>query len=155
MDGPDPVETLRLLLRPFLMSELACGAMQVLKAAALYFALVFGAGFALGPIRVLWGVPRFGARMAELMEAPIMLAVIYFAADAIVRRLVVPPRPSRRLAIGFLALGLLLVVELTVVLKLRGLTIDEYLAHRDPVAGMVYAVSLGVFALMPLCVARA
>ena len=28
--------------------------MQLLKAGATYFALVFGAGFVLGPIRILW-----------------------------------------------------------------------------------------------------
>jgi malate dehydrogenase len=42
----------------------------MLKAAVLYFALVFGAGFVLGPIRILWTVPRFGTRMAELMDTP-------------------------------------------------------------------------------------
>jgi hypothetical protein len=36
--------------------------MQILKAGTLYFALVFGAGFVLGPIRMLWAVPRFGTR---------------------------------------------------------------------------------------------
>jgi type IV secretory pathway TrbD component len=48
----------------------------------------------------------------------------------------------------------LLVAEFTLVLWLRGLTIDEYLATRDPVAGTVYIVMLGVFAIMPLLVAR-
>ncbi len=49
--------------------------MQVVKAGVLYFALVFAVGFVLGTIRTLWIVPRFGTRMAELMEMPIMLAV--------------------------------------------------------------------------------
>ena len=44
--------------------------MSILKAEVLYFALVFGAGFVLGTIRTLWVVPRFGTRMAELMETP-------------------------------------------------------------------------------------
>ena len=44
--------------------------MQIVKAAVLYFALVFGAGFVLGPIRILWVAPRLGARVAELLEAP-------------------------------------------------------------------------------------
>lgn len=35
-------------------------AVQILKAAALYFGLVFGTGFVLGTIRVLWVVPRLG-----------------------------------------------------------------------------------------------
>ncbi len=128
--------------------------MQTLKTGVLYFALVFGAGFVLGLIRILWLVPRFGTRTAELMETPIMLAVIIFAARWIVRGLAMPPTPSKRLGVGFVALGLLLVAEFTLVLWLRGLTIDEYLATRDPVAGTVYIVMLGVFAIMPLLVAR-
>ncbi len=40
--------------------------MQILKASMLYFGVVFGAGFVLGPIRVLWVVPRLGLKLAEL-----------------------------------------------------------------------------------------
>jgi hypothetical protein len=128
--------------------------MQILKAGVLYFALVFGAGFVLGPIRILWVVPRFGTRMAELMETPIMFVVTIAAAWWIARRLAMPFTPSRRLGMGCLALGLLLVAEFTLVLWLQGLSIREYLASRDPVSGTVYYVMLGVFALMPLLVAR-
>jgi hypothetical protein len=39
--------------------------MRIMKAGMLYLALVFGAGFVLGPIRILWVVPRFGTRTAE------------------------------------------------------------------------------------------
>lgn len=124
--------------------------MQILKIGALYFSVVFGAGFALGPIRVLWAVPRFGERTAELMEAPIMLVVIVVAARWICRRFTVPLTPSGRLGAGLAALGLLLVAEFAVVLWLRGLTIHEYFASRDPVAGMVYILMLAIFALMPL-----
>jgi len=49
-------------------------------------------------------------------------------------------------------LGLLLVAEFTLVLWLRGMSIREYLASRDPVAGTVYYVMLGVFAIVPLLV---
>jgi hypothetical protein len=128
--------------------------MQVLKAGVFYFVLVFGVGFVLGPIRILWIVPRVGQRTAELMEAPIMLGVIVLAARWIARRVAGPPTPLRLLGIGIVALGVLLVVEFTVVLWLRGLTIGEYFAKRDPVAGAVYIVMLGVFAMMPLLVAR-
>jgi len=64
--------------------------MQILKAGVLYFAFVFGAGFVLGSIRILWIVPRLGTRIAELMETPIMFAVTIVAARWIVRRLAVP-----------------------------------------------------------------
>lgn len=62
---------------------------QMLKAGALYCALVFGAGFVLGTFRVLWMVPRFGERTSELVEAPIKLLVTIFAAQWVVRRLAV------------------------------------------------------------------
>jgi len=128
--------------------------MQILKAGVLYFALVFGAGFVLGAIRIMWVVPRFGTRIAELMEAPIMFVVTILAARWIVRRLAVPPKLSSRLGMGCVGLGLMLVAEFTLVLWLRGLSISEYLASRDPVSGTVYYVMLGVFCIMPLLVAR-
>ena len=128
--------------------------MQMAKAGLLYFALVFGTGFLLGPIRLLWLVPRFGTRIAELMEMPVMLVVIVLAARWTVRRLAVPSTPRSRLGMGGIALVLLLVAELTLVLWLQGLSIREYLASRDPVSGTVYSVLLGVFAIMPLLVAR-
>jgi hypothetical protein len=128
--------------------------MRVLKAGALYFAAVFGADFILGPIRILWAVPRFGPRVAELMETPLMLAVIIVAARATVRRLAIPPAPARRLGMGSVALALLLIAELTLVLRLRGLSIAEYVAGRDPVSGTVYAGMLGVLAMMPLLVGQ-
>jgi hypothetical protein len=126
--------------------------MQILKAGVLYFALVFGAGFVLGPIRILWAVPRFGTRVAELMEAPIMFVVTILAARWVVRRLTVPPKASSRFGMGCVGLGLMLVAEFTLVLWLRGLSISEYLASRDPVSGTVYYVMLGVFCIMPLLV---
>jgi len=129
-------------------------AAQTLKAGALYFALVFGAGFVLGALRVLLVVPYLGARTAELIEAPFMLAVTVLAARWTVRRLAVPPAWGLRLGMGCIALGLLLVAEFAVVLGLRGLSLREYFATLDPASGTVYYSLLGVFALMPVFVNR-
>lgn len=128
--------------------------MKIIKAGVIYFILVFGVGFILGPIRLLLVVPRFGTRMAELMETPIMIVVIIVAARWIVRHYAVPPTPSYRLGMGFIALGLLLVAEFSLVLWLRGMLISEYFATRDLVSGTAYYVSLGVFGIMPLLVER-
>lgn len=125
-----------------------------MKAGALYFVLVFGAGFALGTLRVLLVVPRLGARTAELIEAPLMLAITLLAARWTVRRLAVPPARVPRLVMGCVALGLLLAAEFSVVLGVRGLSLREYFATLDPVSGTVYYLLLGVFALMPLLVIR-
>jgi hypothetical protein len=92
--------------------------------------------------------------MAELMEAPIMFVATILAARWIVRRVAVPPKPPSRLGMGCVALGLMLVAEFTLVLWLRGLSISEFLASRDPVSGTVYYVMLGVFCVMPLLVTR-
>ncbi len=128
--------------------------MMVLKAGALYFAVVFGAGFLLGTLRTVWIAPCVGARNAELMEAPLMLAVTILAARWVVLHLAVPPLLSARLGMGGFALGLLLAAEFGLVLWVRRLSIREYFATRDRVSGAVYYVLLGVFAVMPLLVVR-
>jgi hypothetical protein len=88
------------------------------------------------------------------MEAPIMLVVTILAARWVARRLSLPPTLATRIGVGFVALGFLLAAEFAAVLWLRGLTIRQYLADRDPLAGTVYIVMLGVFAVMPFLVGR-
>ena len=127
---------------------------KTLKAGVLYFVLVFAAGFVLGAIRTLWVVPRLGVRTAELMEAPIMFGVSILAARWVVRHVGIPPLRSRRLALGCIALGLMLLVEFTLVLWIRGLTIRGYFEARDPASGTVYFVTLGAFAVIPIFVGR-
>ena len=126
--------------------------MQILEAGLFYFAIVFAAGFLLGAIRTLWIVPRVGTRAAELAEAPIMLVVTIMAARWVVLRLAVPAIPSARLGMGGIALGFLLVTEFGPMLRLRGLSIKQYLATRDPVSGTVFYVMLGLLAMIPLFV---
>jgi hypothetical protein len=125
-----------------------------LRAGLLYFAAVFAVGFVLGTVRVLWAVPRFGPRGAELMEMPLMLVAIVLAALWGVRWLAVSPRQWVRLSMGLVALGCLLLTEFTVVLQLQGLSIAEYVANRDPVSGTAYILMLVLFALMPWLLAR-
>jgi hypothetical protein len=124
--------------------------MRILKAALLYFALVFGSGFLLGPIRILWVVPRFGTRIAELIEAPIMLVIVIAAARWTVSRFAVRPSRPERLALGCIALFLLLMAEFALVPWVRHVSINAYLASRDPVSGAVYYTELGIFAIIPL-----
>ncbi|MFS8084023.1 MAG: hypothetical protein ACMG6H_00165 [Acidobacteriota bacterium] len=114
---------------------------------------MFGAGFLLGTLRVLLVVPRVGVRVAELIELPVMLLVSIISARWSGRRLAVNSISSR-LGMGGIALGLLLVAEFTLVLWVRGLTIADYLASRDPVSGTAYYLTLALFAMMPLLVAH-
>jgi hypothetical protein len=125
---------------------------QLSSPALAYFAIIFGVGFLLGTVRVLWLVPQLGVRYAELAEMPIMLLAVFFAARWVTKHFVVPPEAASRLIVGIVALICLLIVEFTVVLWLQGISIAESFANRDPISGMAYIVSLILFALMPLLV---
>lgn len=127
---------------------------SVAAAGALYFLLVFAAGFLLGVLRTLFVMPRLGARRAELLESPLMLAVSVAAAWWVSTRLAVPAALPARLAMGLEALALMLLAEFGLMLRLRGVTLKTYLAERDPVSGAVYYILLLVFALLPSLVGR-
>ncbi|HEX9639539.1 MAG TPA: hypothetical protein VGB99_18555 [Acidobacteriota bacterium] len=106
-------------------------------------------------IRVVLVVPALGERWAELLETPLMIAASYLAARWTVRRFGVPvDRIAQRLGIGLIGLALLLGAEIGVVLRLRGLSISEYVAGRDPVSGGVYVLALLVFSVMPVFAGR-
>ena len=98
----------------------------------------------------MWVVPRVGTRMAELMEIPIMLVVTIVTVWLLVLRLAVPFHALCSIGNGVHRARILLVAEFGLVLWLRGLSIREYLATRDPVSGTVYYGMLAGFALMPL-----
>jgi type IV secretory pathway TrbD component len=55
---------------------------------------------------------------------------------------------------GVIALALMLAAEFGFVLWLRGTTLSQYFATRDPVAATAYYIALGFFALMPMVVGR-
>lgn len=125
-------------------------AARALAAGAAYFAITFGARFALAFVRIPILEPRLGARWAELAELPVMLVAITLAGRWVVRRFAVPPGPADRIALGLVALALMLAAEFGLVLALRGMTITGYLATRDPVSGAAYYASLLYFAAWPV-----
>ncbi len=120
-----------------------------IRAAVVYFALVFVAGIVLGIVRIGWIVPVIGERAAELAEIPLMLVVVFVAARWVTRRFRLPHSLPVRAAVGAMALALLLAFELTVVLALRDMSLAQYLGSRDPVSGTAYLLALALFALMP------
>lgn len=128
--------------------------MNVFKAAVVYFAIVFGAGFVLGTVRTLFVLPLVGSRTAELLEMPLMLTVIVLGARWINRHLTAAATSSIQISVGLFALALVLLAEIAVGVGLRGQSPVESLLNRDPVSGTIYYVMLGVFALMPWLLAR-
>ena len=122
--------------------------MRILKAGLIYFLLVFGTGFTLAFIRIPLLVPRFGVRAAELMEMPVMLAVIVWASRRLAHHHPDRHRPGR-LAAGVIAFALLVGAELAVADFLGARSPSQYIASRDPVSGTVYLISLFFFAVAP------
>ena len=123
--------------------------MNTLKLSIVYFALIFGTGFMLGTIRVLWIVPKIGVRTAELIEMLPKFVAIHLSARWINQHLADADNISTRLKIGFLALSFLLVAEIALGMVLQGASISEVLLNHDPISGTVYYVMLILFALMP------
>lgn len=119
------------------------------KVTAIYFAVVFGVGFALGPIRVLWLEPRLGVRAAELVEAPFMLVAIIMAGRWVGRRLCSSRGATFRLGVGLLAASLVLAADVGVGVGLRGMSVTEVFTQRDPVSGSVYYALVALTAAGP------
>ncbi len=126
----------------------------MLKAAALYFALVFGAGFVFGTLRVLFVLPRVGERVAELLEAPLMLIVILFAARWTARKFAHASESLLLLEAGVIAALMVLLADVGVGVGLRGMSPAQVFTKRDAVSGTVYYLMLCAFALMPYLFAR-
>lgn len=119
------------------------------KAASIYFAVVFGAGFIFGTIRVLFIVPRVGVRIAELSESPFMLLATLVAARWVSRRFCRGLGGLKLIGVGLIAVALVLVADMIVGVGLRGMSPSQVFGERDAVSGFVYYVLLGLFAIMP------
>ena len=128
--------------------------MRTLKAGVIYFLLVFAVGWILGPIRELWLVPDLGRRMGSLLDAPFMGIAMIVAARWVLRRLDVPYALNARLAVGLVALGILLVAELGGVRWVRRISIQEYLASYATLPGVIAFPLFLLFAAMPSLVER-
>jgi hypothetical protein len=122
---------------------------KTILAGFVYFAIVFGTGFVLGVVRVLFLVPRIGERWAELAEMPIMGIAIFLTAGYILRRFPEIRSTSHAVVTGFLALALMVCAELGLIVVLQSQPLVEYLSSRDKISGSVYVAMLLLFALMP------
>ncbi len=128
--------------------------MRIAAAAFLYFLVVFGAGFVLGPIRVLWLEPRVGPLFAVLCESPFMLTAIVLAARFVPQTMHLRIAIGPMCLVGFGALCFLQFAEYAVGLWLRNMSLTDQLLKFATPDGMVYAVLLVVFAVMPLLANR-
>ena len=108
---------------------------------------MFLAGFALGLLRVGIVAPRIGEARAVLAELPLMLALSWAVAGAVLRRSRLPPgRP--RLVMGVVAFAALMLAEALLALAL-GQTLRGFLAgFQRPAGALGLAGQIG-FAMVP------
>lgn len=119
------------------------------KAAALYVAMVFAAGFILGSLRVLVIAPTLGPVIAVLLELPIILLVSWLVCTRIIDWCNVPETITDRLIMGALAFALLMAVETLLGLAI-GRPVSEQWAAYGTLAGQLGLAGQIGFAMVPL-----
>jgi hypothetical protein len=120
-----------------------------IRAGLVYFALVFAAAAVLGAARLLWVAPWLGPRAAEILEMPLMLAVVVFSARWLVGRFAQPAGRAGWLVAGVMAAALVLAADLSLAVYARGLSLDRYLRELDPVTAVPYYGILALCAALP------
>ncbi|MBR0970563.1 MULTISPECIES: hypothetical protein [Bradyrhizobium] len=123
--------------------------LRIMAAAGLYFLIVFGAGFLLGPIRVFLLEPRIGSLGAVLCETPFLLAAILVAARMAPRAVRLEPRTRALLGVGATALAMQQIADVVVGVALRGIGLREQIARFVTAEDAIYASLLLLFAIMP------
>lgn len=124
--------------------------MQELRAACLYFVIVFVTGFALGTIRTLAIAPHLGETLSVLIELPFMLAVSWWACGYTLRRWSVATSTVSRSTMGSVALLLLLLAEATLSITLGSLTLTQHLALYATAPVLIGLAGQLLFAVFPL-----
>lgn len=128
---------------------------QPIRLSLLYFSLVFVAGCLIGSIRVPFLQPVLGVRYAELLEMPVMVVVMWQAAQLTLWQLEGCNEKgafTTPMLVGVFALGWLVVMELGASAILQGgwwSGFRVFFVQRDPVSGPVYALALLAYAIMP------
>ncbi len=123
---------------------------RTLAAGAVYFAIAFAAGFALGALRVTLVVPAIGEIAATLVELPVILIASWLACLFVVRRFEVAAAVHARLIMGAVAFALLMAAELALGTGLMNRSLQEQLAEMTSGAGLLGVAAQILFALFPL-----
>lgn len=119
-----------------------------LRGAMWYLSAGFGMGFVLGPIREFLLVPMMGRVLALFVELPLLLGFCWWISPRIIRRCAIPPGEPR-LRMGFAALSMLLVLEFTLGVALRGWDLASWVKDFATIPGLVTLLGYLIFALIP------
>jgi hypothetical protein len=127
---------------------------SAIRAGALYFAIVFAAGFVLGALRVTVLMPLMGELPAVVLELPIILFISWTVCRKLVAEFSVPPMTSTRAAMGALAFGLLMLAELGLAFLVFDRSGAAYLADLQSAPGLLGLAGQIAFAFIPLSLLR-
>jgi hypothetical protein len=126
--------------------------LQILMVGAVYFLIVTGAGFVLEVIRFQVVALHISGKLSEIMEIPNVLLATIIGAHWVIDRFILPPLPGIRLGVGLVGLGLMLIVEWTLLQALQGLAISGYITAQDAAVPMLPIGALEVVTVMPFLV---
>lgn len=122
---------------------------RAVLAGGAYALALFGVGFVLGAARVMVVAPRIGVVWATAVEAAPMLAAMAWAAPRLARWQGIPPRSAERIAMGGVALAVLVAVELALGVILNGVGPGAWITNFATPQGTIYGALLATFAAMP------
>ena len=122
--------------------------MNIIKAGAAYFAIVFSIGFILGTVRVLAVIPRIGEFAATLLELPLILTASWFVSGWLIRKMRIAPDIESRLLMGAAAFGITIIAEPLLGLSFGRPLAEQWTALLRP-AGLAGLAGQALFGLMP------
>lgn len=123
---------------------------SALQAGAAYFAGVFFVAFALGAVRALFLVPRFGEVAAVSFEAPIVLTVSWYVSRWTAGKFGVADVTAPRAAMGAFAFVLLMAAELALSTLVFRTPLESYVAAFGSAPGAIGLAAQIAFAFVPL-----
>lgn len=122
---------------------------SVVAAGVAYFAIIFGAGFLLGMVRIFFLMPRIGETVAVIVELPVMLMLSWVIAGWLIARFDIAPRLTPRLSMGGLAFVLLMLGELGISTMGLGQTLSEHLGRYENISAILGLAGQLIFAMFP------
>jgi hypothetical protein len=121
-----------------------------LLAGAIYFGVVFAAGFALGAVRVTLLVPAVGEPVAVALELPLLLLWSWWTCGWCLRRFAVPASVAARALMSSVAFALLMAAEIALDAALNGRDLAAHFARYGSTTALVGLAGQLLFALFPL-----
>jgi hypothetical protein len=130
--------------------ELSSDIHKLVRAAFLYFIVVFAIAFVLGTIRVLVVVPKVGELVGVLIEVPILLTAAWIVSLRVIARTHVPHKFGPRLIVSGCAFLFLVSAEFGLSTWLFGNSPAAFFASFRTLHGAIGLAGQVTFAMLPI-----